>query len=88
MEHLVNYYVERYVQEHMSKKYKWLVYSQVGLIFISIISLILAIWGIPYTTKIGVTASLMSLFLFFVYKIIQISLENKVKDILNKLTKW
>jgi hypothetical protein len=88
MEHIVNYYITRYVQDYMSKKYKWLIYSQVGLICISIISLVLAIWEVPYTTKIGISSSLMSLFLFFVYKIIQVSLENRVKDILNKISKW
>ena len=85
MKDYVEHIIKRYVENYVAEKFKWLIYTQLGFFMLSILSLFLMIWEIPYASKIGITCSFIVVLILFIYRIIVNVMIQKVKDSIKDL---
>lgn len=85
MEDYIKYMIERYAENYVAEKFKWLIYTQLGFFIISIFSLVLKIWEFPYAMKIGITSSIISIIILIIYRILVKIMADKIKEFMRNL---
>lgn len=87
MEDYIKHMIERYAENYVTERFKWLIYTQLGFFILSILSLILAIWEFPYAIKIGVTSSIICVIILIVFRILVKIMADKIKESMRNLMK-